>query len=841
MARLAHGGALLLAALTLLALAAPAGANTITTIAGGGSVTPGTYGVSSPFIDPVTLSLPSPGAVAWSGDPKGMMYVVSSQTCAIYWYDPDPASPDYGFYREGGTSGECNPTGAGYPSLVDANSVKLANPCCVTSDQRFDRSDSSNTATGPYVASTGSGRVERYSWFYNQGQTLAGGSQDCSTNPPPTSGDPATKQFCTITALARDFNSPYDYAFGESGRGTSPGNIYWVHNNSIVSEYGVPSTPYSLAAFTFNWNGALINSNGLGILFAYACCPVGLPIAFAGSTQTGYKDAAHATDARFDGAKGVTVAFDKSIYVADSNNCRIRRIVGMFSTAAVTTVAGNACDSSAPPGDGGPASAASFDHPTGVAFAPTGLVISDTGHNRLRLIDRTSIVDAPSATADSTPSFDIRSLDIPSHLKCTLDGADVNCTNLGTVADGHHTLTAWENGDATSPPDPPDPTPAVHNFAVDTGAPTGVALRSPDSGATGVPGNPGFSWDAGTDAVTGIDHYELRIDGAKNRDVATSACSAGVCVAQAAQPLTEGEHSWQVAAIDAVGNTASTETRTLQTGGPPNAAFTISPNPALAGRTVTFDGSTSADESGIARYEWDLDGDGAFETDAGANPATSRVYQAPTTLTVHLRVTDGLGKQSTAEQQLRVTVPTSGQSLLGVSINNGAQFTRSPDVTLTVKPPATSNAFIVSNDGGFFTPTTFPAAPTVKWRLDSSGPERLPKTVYLRFMLGPIISTNYTDDIILDEVPPVVQQAALVPPPRPGTAASAARLKGYKLKVKAKDSNSGVAKLQVTANKKKPGKLLAYKTTLSVKLASKPKFLRARDKAGNFSAWKKLR
>jgi hypothetical protein len=217
------------------------------------------------------------------------------------------------------------------------------------------------------------------------------------------------------------------------------------------------------------------------------------------------------------------------------------------------------------------------------------------------------------------------------------------------------------------------------------------------------------------------------------------------------------------------------------------------------------------------------------------------VYQAPTTLSVHLRVTDGLGKQATAEQQLRVTVPTSGQNLLGVSINNGAQYTRSPDVTLTVKPPATANAFIVSNDGGFFSPTTFPAAPTVKWELDSSGPERLPKTVYLRFMLGPIISDNFTDDIILDEIPPVVQQAALVPPRLPTRAARAAALKSYTVNVKAKDSNSGVGKLQITANKKKPGKLLAYKTKRSVKLAAKPKFLRAQDKAGNFSAWKQLR
>src|SRR5439155_23849032 len=128
-----------------------------------------------------------------------------------------------------------------------------------------------------------------------------------------------------------------------------------------------------------------------------------------------------------------------------------------------------------------------------------------------------------------------------------------------------------------------------------------------------------------------------------------------------------------------------------------------------------------------------------------------------------------------------------------------------------------------------------PAAPTIKWKLDSSGPERLPKTVYLRFLIGPIVSDNYTDDIILDEVPPVVQQATLVP----AKAASAAAVSPYVIKAKATDSNSGVGKLQVAVNKKRPGKLVAYKTKVTVRSAGKPKFIRAQDRARNFSAWKK--
>ena len=138
---------------------------------------------------------------------------------------------------------------------------------------------------------------------------------------------------------------------------------------------------------------------------------------------------------------------------------------------------------------------------------------------------------------------------------------------------------------------------------------------------------------------------------------------------------------------------------------------------------------------------------------------------------------------------------------------------------------------------------TAPKPVEISWTLDSTGPERLPKTVYLRFLVGTFASPNYTDDIVLDERPPTVQQASVAPAAGAAAAgtAVAAKLGKWKVKCKASDTNSGVGFVQVTANKKKPGKLLKYKRKLTVKSAKRPKFLRARDKAGNFSRWKKLR
>jgi YD repeat-containing protein len=88
---------------------------------------------------------------------------------------------------------------------------------------------------------------------------------------------------------------------------------------------------------------------------------------------------------------------------------------------------------------------------------------------------------------------------------------------------------------------------------------------------------------------------------------------------------------------------------------PPTASFTVSPNPAQTGQTVTFDGTTSTDPDGpITRYEWDLDGNGTFETDSGANPITSRSYSTTGVYTVRLRVTDGQGERSTTNRALSV-------------------------------------------------------------------------------------------------------------------------------------------------------------------------------------------
>jgi PKD repeat protein len=72
----------------------------------------------------------------------------------------------------------------------------------------------------------------------------------------------------------------------------------------------------------------------------------------------------------------------------------------------------------------------------------------------------------------------------------------------------------------------------------------------------------------------------------------------------------------------------------------PEANFTFSPNPPVVGEPVTFQPTGSRDFAGgtITAYEWDLDGNGSYET-PGANPP-AHVYTKVATVSVGLRVTD---------------------------------------------------------------------------------------------------------------------------------------------------------------------------------------------------------
>jgi len=125
---------------------------------------------------------------------------------------------------------------------------------------------------------------------------------------------------------------------------------------------------------------------------------------------------------------------------------------------------------------------------------------------------------------------------------------------------------------------------------------------------------------------------------------------------------TPGRRTVRVRVTDAAGATATAAAEVDVVNLAPQARLTASANPVAVGEALTLDASGSSDAEGpVARYDWDLDGNGSFETDGGIAPTLSRAYPNPAVIAVGVRVTDGDGAVASARLPLRVvTRPAAG-------------------------------------------------------------------------------------------------------------------------------------------------------------------------------------
>ena len=105
---------------------------------------------------------------------------------------------------------------------------------------------------------------------------------------------------------------------------------------------------------------------------------------FAGNGQIGSRgDGGQAVNAEFNSPNGVVVDASGVVYVADTNNHRVRRIA---PSGVITTIAGTGIDGFS--GDGGAAMAAKLDTPVGLALDGAGnLFIADAGNHRVRKLN----------------------------------------------------------------------------------------------------------------------------------------------------------------------------------------------------------------------------------------------------------------------------------------------------------------------------------------------------------------------------------------------------------------------------------------------------------------------
>src|SRR5439155_15012169 len=125
--------------------------------------------------------------------------------------------------------------------------------------------------------------------------------------------------------------------------------------------------------------------------------PVGNISTVAGSGTRGYSgDTGPATQAQLSLPHRIALGPEGSLYIADTGNHRIRRV---GTDGLITTVAG--LGSAGFSGDGGPGAQASLNSAEGVAVGPDGtLYIADTGNNRVRRVTADGIITTVAGKSD---------------------------------------------------------------------------------------------------------------------------------------------------------------------------------------------------------------------------------------------------------------------------------------------------------------------------------------------------------------------------------------------------------------------------------------------------------
>jgi sugar lactone lactonase YvrE len=158
-----------------------------------------------------------------------------------------------------------------------------------------------------------------------------------------------------------------DYGSATQAQLNGPNGLCYVNNGSNAYLYVADTSNHRVRVIDLS-TGIINSVAGTGIA------------TFSGDTGLGIF-------ASLNFPKGVYADTSNNVYIADTNNNRIRRVDGV--SGSITTVAGTGNPNAlAPYGDGGQALAASLSAPETCVIGPGGLLfIGDTNHYRVRSVN----------------------------------------------------------------------------------------------------------------------------------------------------------------------------------------------------------------------------------------------------------------------------------------------------------------------------------------------------------------------------------------------------------------------------------------------------------------------
>ena len=205
------------------------------------------------------------------------------------------------------------------------------------------------------------------------------------------------------------------------------------------------------------------------------------------------------------------------------------------------------------------------------------------------------------------------------------------------LAGNSSTSTALSVMNDSTPPtaftlDPPAATPAIP--ALTSGvAPACEALPSYTSGT------PTFSWQASTDAVSGIAGYDVYVD-----NTLRTTTAAGVTTWTPGSAISAGSHTWRVVARDVFGNATTSTPSSMSVNidrAAPTVAFTSPANNAWVTTTTPSLAWSASDDTCLARIELTIDGAVAFVKPSGGSWTPTPLSEGSHTWS--LRVFDSAG------------------------------------------------------------------------------------------------------------------------------------------------------------------------------------------------------
>ena len=298
----------------------------------------------------------------------------------------------------------------------------------------------------------------------------------------------------------------------------------------------------------------------------------------------------------------------------------------------------------------------------------------------------TSITSGPSGvTGDSTPTFTFASPEPNATFECRVDDSAFEaCTNPHTTADlddGDHVFYVR----AVDSPGNVDPIPAAGAFTVDTVAPDTTI----GSGPTGTisDNTPTFNWDFADGAVA----YECRVD-----DKPFAACESPETTA----PLSDGQHAFELRAIDGGGNVDPT---------PASRTFTVDTEALVTGITAGPSGLTNDATPTFSFATSDPDSTFECKVSGGFEPCTSPYTPAALTdgeHTFRVRATDSVGNVESPPVGRTFTVDTSAPDTTITSGPTGTIDDQTP--TFGFSSPESGATLECRVDGAAFAPCASP-------------------------------------------------------------------------------------------------------------------------------------